>query len=185
MTDENIIKLYFDRNEKAISVTKDKYGKYLYTIAHNILHIKEDSEESVNETYLAAWNTIPPKKPNVLKTYLAKLTRNISLKCFRKSTAQKRGGSQTDVALDELGEILSPADSAEETIEHKELLQATHSFIEALDIEQRRIFLARYWYLYSITDISKKLGYSESKVKVTLKRTRDKLSEKLRKEGLI
>ena len=185
MTDENIVKLYFDRNEKAISVTKNKYGKYLYTIAHNILHIKEDSEESVNETYLAAWNTIPPKKPNVLKAYLAKLTRNISLKCFRKNTAEKRGGSQTDLALDELSEVFSAADSVEETIEREELLAIIHNFISDLDTEQRRIFLARYWYLYSIKDISKKLNYTESKVKVTLKRTRDKLNEMLKKEGLL
>ena len=150
MTDEKIINLYFDRNEKAISVTKDKYGKYLYTIAYNILHIKEDSEESVNETYLSAWNTIPPKKPTVLKTYLGKLTRNISLKCFRNNSAQKRGGTQTDLALDELSEILSSNESIEDNIEREELLSLIKQFTSNLNKEHRQIFLARYFYLYPI-----------------------------------
>ncbi len=185
MTDENIIKLYFDRNEKAILVTKNKYDRYLYTIAYNILHIKEDSEESVNETYLGAWNTIPPKKPAILKTYLSKLTRNISLKRFRKITALKRGGSQIDFALDELEAILTSSESLEEKIEREELLEIIKQFVSELKTEQRQIFLMRYFYLYPIKDIARKLGHSESKVKVTLKRTRDKLCEKLKEEGLI
>ncbi len=185
MTDENIIKLYFDRNEQAISATKSKYGKYLYTIAYNILHINEDCEESVSETYLGAWNTMPPKKPNVLQTYLGKLTRNISLKRFRNNSAQKRGGTQTDIALEELSEVLASNDSVEETIERDVLLSFIQQFIEGLENEQRRIFIARYWYMYSIKDISQKLGYSESKVKSTLKRTRDKLKDEIEKEGLI
>ncbi len=185
MTDENIIKLYFDRNEQAISVTKNKYGKYLYTIAYNILHIKEDCEESVSDTYLGAWNTMPPKKPNVLQTYLGKLTRNISLKRFRNNSTQKRGGTQTDIALEELSEILASDNSVEETIERDVLLNFVQRFVKGLENEQRQIFIARYWYMYSIKDISQKLGYSESKVKSALKRSRDKLKDELKKEGLI
>lgn len=185
MTDEIIIKLYFDRNEKAIAVTRDKYGKYLYKVAYNILHTKEDSEESVDDTYLGAWNTIPPKKPNVLKTYLCKLTRNISLKRFRDNTALKRGGTQTDLALHELREVLSAGESIEDKFEREELLEFIKQFINELKAEQRQIFLTRYFYLYAVKDIARKLGHSESKVKVTLKRTRDKLYEELKKEGLI
>lgn len=185
MTDESIIKLYWDRDEKAISATKSKYNNYLYTIAYNILHIKEDCEESLSETYLGAWNTMPPKKPSVLKTYLGRLTRNISLKMFRHNSAQKRGGSQTDLVLDELGEVFYSADSIEEEIERDLLVEFIKSFIEKLDNDQRQIFLARYWYIYSVKDIAKKLGFSESKVKATLMRTRDRLKEELKKEGLI
>ena len=181
MTDEKIIKLYFDRNEIAISVTRDKYGKYLYQTAYNILHIKEDSEESVNETYLGAWNTIPPKKPNVLKAYLCKLTRNISLKRFRDNSALKRGGTQTDLALSELDEILASSESMDDKIEREELLSFIKQFILELKSEQRQMFLARYFHLYSVKDIAHKLGYTESKVKVTLKRARDKLCEELKK----
>ena len=99
MTDDKIVELYFDRNEQAITYTKTKYEKYLYTIAYNILNIREDSEESVNDTYVSAWNTMPPQKPKVLKTYLSKLTRNISLKRFRHNNAQKRGGGETSLVL--------------------------------------------------------------------------------------
>lgn len=185
MTDEKIIKLYFDRDERAISVTKNKYGKYLYTIAYNILQTKEDSEESVNDTYLGAWSTIPPKKPNVLKTYLAKLTRNISIKKLSYNHAQKRGGTQSTFALDELRCIVNSADSVEVKIERELLLEFIKRFISELPTDQRQIFVARYWYIYSVKDISRKLGFSESKVKTTLMRTRDKLSNELRKEGLI
>lgn len=185
MTDEIIIKLYFDRNEKAITATKDKYGKYLYKIAYNILHIKEDSEECVDDTYLGAWNTIPPKKPSVLRTYLCKLTRNISLKRFRDNTALKRGGTQTTLALSELEEVLSSSEAIEDKIEREELLEFINQFIKELKAEQRQIFLARYFYLLSIKDIARKLGHSESKIKITLMRTRDNLREELKKEGLI
>ncbi len=184
MTDEMIIDLYFSRNEDAITFTKEKYNKYLYTIAYNILRIMQDSEECVNETYLGAWNTIPPKRPNTLKTYLAKLARNISLKRFRHNTAQKRGGSQVDLALDELREVMSD-ESVENTLEKETLLTFIKEFVKNLNDEQRQIFIARYWYLYSVKDIAIKLGYGESKVKMTLKRTRDKLMEELRKEELL
>ncbi len=185
MTDEMIIDMYFSRNEDAISFTKEKYNKYLYTIAYNILRIMQDSEECVNETYLGAWNTIPPKRPSVLKTYLAKLARNISLKRFRHNTAQKRGGTQVDLALEELSEFMSGSDSVESTIEREELLTFIKEFVKKLNDEQRQIFLARYWYLYSVKDIARKLGYGESKVKMTLKRTKDKLFDELRKEELL
>lgn len=184
MTDDKIVELYFDRNEQAITYTKSKYEKYLYTIAYNILNIREDSEESVNDTYVSAWNTMPPQKPTVLKTYLSKLTRNISLKRFRHNNAQKRGGGETSLALDELTYIASSED-VEDIFDSNELLKLIHSFLQNLKDEQRQIFLARYFYVYSIKDISRKLGYTQSKVKMSLKRTRDTLYNKLKEEGLV
>lgn len=184
MTDEKIIKLYFDRNEQAITCTKNKYEKYLYTIAHNILNNKEDSEESVNDTYISAWNTMPPKKPSVLKTYLSKLTRNISLKRFRYNTAQKRGGGEITLAIEELNNF-SCGKTTEDEFDKNQLIEFLRNFLSKISDEQRQIFLARYFYIYSIKDISKKLGYSQSKVKMSLKRTRDTLHDELRKEGLL
>ncbi len=185
MTDEKIVELYFIRDERAIEFTKNKYENYLYTIAYNILKDKSDSDESVNDTYMGAWNSIPPHKPNVFKTYLSKLTRNISMKKFRYNTAKKRYNSQMELAIDELRELECTCESVEDTFDEKELARFIEKFISELEINKRVIFLARYWYFYSIHDIAHKLGYTESKVKMTLKRTRDTLFEKLKKEGLL
>lgn len=185
MTDEKIIELYFDRDEQAITLTKLKYESYLYTIAYNILSDKPDSEECVNDTYMGAWDSIPPHRPNVLKTYLSKLTRNISLKKLRYNTAKKRNNSQIELAIDELKDLECTAENVESKLDEKELVEFIGKFISKLEINKRRIFLARYWYFFSVRDISKKLGYTESKVKTTLKRTRDKLFEELKKEGLL
>ena len=185
MNDEKIIEMYFDRDEQAITLTKLKYESYLYTIAYNILSDKPDSEECVNDTYMGAWNSIPPHKPSVLKTYLSKLTRNISLKKLRYKTAQKRNNSQVEIAIDELSDLQCTSDNVESSLDEKELVEFIGRFISELEINKRRIFLARYWYFFSVRDIARKLGYTESKVKTTLKRTRDKLFEELKKEGQI
>lgn len=185
MTDEKIIELYFDRDEQAITLTKLKYESYLYTIAYNILSDKPDSEECVNDTYMGAWDSIPPHRPNVLKTYLSKLTRNISLKKLRYNTAKKRNNSQIELAIDELKDLECTAENVESKLDEKELVEFIGKFISKLEINKRRIFLARYWYFFSVRDIAKKLDYTESKVKTTLKRTRDKLFEELKKEGLL
>ncbi len=185
MTDDKIVELYFNRDEQAISLTKVKYENYLYTIAYNILRDKPDSDECVNDTYMGAWNSIPPKKPNVLKTYLSKLTRNISLNKLRYNSAKKRNNSQYEIAIDELKELECTGESVEDTFDEKELARFIDNFISKLEINKCVIFLARYWYFYSIHDIAKKLGYSESKVKMILKRTRDNLFEELKKEGLL
>lgn len=185
MTDEKIIELYFNRDERAIALTKNKYESYLYTIAYNILKVKPDSDECVNDTYMGAWDSIPPHKPNILKTYLSKLTRNISLKKLRYNTAKKRYNSQYEIAIEELRDLECTAKSVEDTFDEKELVEFIGKFISDLELKKRTIFLARYWYFYSIHDIARKLGYTESNVKTTLKRTRDKLFEELKKEGLL
>lgn len=185
MEDEKIVGLYWQRDESAIAHTKTKYESYLYAIAYRILDDREDSEESVSDTYIGAWNSIPPHKPSVLRTFLGRITRNLSLKRFRYNRALKRYGGEADIALEELAEIVSDSDSAENDAERMELIGLIQSFIAGLKPEHRQIFLARYWYMYSVADTARLLGYTQSKVKMSLKRTRDSLRDALEKEGLL
>ena len=119
MEDAKIVQLYWDRNELAIPVTADKYGSYCASIANNILDSREDAEECVNDTYLNTWNSIPPNRPNILSTYLGKITRNLSFDRFRHRHADKRGGGEIELVLDELGECVSGADTVEQEVEKK------------------------------------------------------------------
>lgn len=183
MDDKAIIGLYFDRSENAISETAVKYGGYCYSIAYQILSDPEDSEESVNDTYLAAWNTIPPRHPSVLSTFLGKLTRYISLDRWKARSRVKRGGGEVPLALEELEECIAEGESAEQTYERKELLRCVNHFLDALPETERIVFVCRYWYLDPIETITAKLGFSESKVKSMLHRTRQKLRKELEKEG--
>lgn len=183
MDDKKIIALYFSRNEKAITETSKKYGRYLSSISYNILSDIADAEECVNDTYLTAWNTIPPKKPNILSVFLARITRFASLDLLRKRSADKRGGSEYTLSIDELSGIVSgnedPADSAIE----KEMTDAIDRFLRSLPVSACDIFVMRYFYADSIKDIAKHLCCSEGKVKTTLHRTRLGLAEFLKKEG--
>ena len=183
MDDNSIIDLYFDRSEKAISETALKYGKYCYSIAFNILSDKEDSEESVNDTWLAAWKTIPPKVPAILSTFLGKLTRNISLNRWKSRRAYKRGGGEVVLALEELGQCISTGETPEETFEKKELLRCLNKFLAALPDTERSVFVCRYWYLDPISDIAGRFGFTETKVTSMLHRTRGKLRKQLEQEG--
>lgn len=183
MDDKEIVALYWRRDEEALSLTKAKYEPYLYMIAYNILRLPEDAEESVSDTYVGAWNSMPPQKPAVLRTYLGKLTRNISLKRYRFLHAEKRFSSETALALDELTEVVPDSETAESEAERQELIRIIHAFLSRLEGDSRVIFLMRYWYLYSVSDTAKKLGFTQSKVKMTLKRTRDSLRDLLREEG--
>ena len=183
MDDRSIIDLYFDRSEKAISETAVKYGNYCFHIAFNILSDKEDSEESVNDTWLAAWNNIPPRVPAILSTFLGKITRNISLNRWKSRRAYKRGGGEVVIALDELEECISTGESAEDSFEKKELLRSVNRFLAELPDTERNIFVCRYWYLDPIADISGRFGFSESKVASMLHRVRGKLRKHLEKEG--
>lgn len=183
MEDEKIVALYWNRDESAIAHTKEKYDRYLHTVALNILSSLQDAEESVSDTYVGAWNSMPPQKPAVLRTYLGKLTRNISLKRYRFLHAEKRFSSETALALDELTEVVPDSETAESEAERQELIRIIHAFLSRLEGDSRMIFLMRYWYLYSVSDTAKKLGFTQSKVKMTLKRTRDSLRDFLREEG--
>ena len=183
MEDREIVNLYWERNSNAIKETASKYGGYCKTIAKNILGNNEDAEECVNDTYLNTWNSIPPNRPNVLSTYLGKITRNLSFDRFRHRHADKRGGGEIELVLDELGECVSGADSVEQEVEKKELVRAINSFLDTLPQEKCNIFLCRYWYAISISEIATRFGMSEGNVSVTLNRIRSKLKNHLKERG--
>ena len=185
MEDAKIVQLYWDRNEEAIPVTADKYGSYCTTIANNILGNREDAEECVNDTYLKAWNSMPPHRPGVLSAFLGKIVRNLAFNQYKYNTAEKRGGSQTRVVLDEIAELVSDADNVEQEIDRKELVDAVDRFLDTLQEQERRVFLRRYWYLDSVSEICSRFGYSKSKVTTMLHRTRLKLRSRLEQEGLL
>ena len=184
MEDSQIVSLYWQRDEVAIDHTEKKYGQYLTTIAYNILADREDSHESVNDTYLAAWNSMPPQKPQVLSTYLGKLTRRISIDLFRKRTSQKRGGSEYALSLEELGDCIG-SNSTEEALDVQLLSQAIAGFLQTVSPEARNVFLCRYYYLDPVKKIADYCGISEAKVKILLHRTRQGLWDYLQKEGFV
>lgn len=185
MEDEKIIELYFERNESAISETAEKYGNYLYKIAFNILSDKEDSEESVNDTYMSAWNTIPPEKPNVFSAFLSKITRYISLNRYRAKKTEKRGGGEIDVAFEEIEQCVPDKSDIYDEIETKELAKMISDYLKNLPETERKIFVCRYYYLDSLSDISKQFGFSQSKIASMLHRTRKKILSHLEKEGVL
>jgi len=185
MEDRKIIELYWERSEDAISQTEQKYGRFCRSIAYNILHNDEDSEECVSDTYLKAWEEMPPKQPERLSAFLGRITRNISLHRYDRRNAQKRGGGEITLALDELGECIPSGERVESTIDNLELAALLNSFLAALTPQNRIIFVRRYWYLYSIKEISAQLGVSESKVKTSLFRTRSALRTLLEKETTV
>lgn len=183
MNDSQIIKLYWDRDEQAIPVTSQKYGSYCTTIAKNILGNMEDAEECVNDTYLSAWNSLPPHKPSILSAFLGKITRNLSINRFRQNEAQKRGGGELPVVLDEIEDIVSCDETIEETMDRRELIQAIDSFLSVLSPEKRNIFICRYWYTDRISDIAARFGMSESAVSTSLSRIRSSLRTFLLERG--
>ena len=183
MEDEQIVALYWERSEQAIAETEKKYDRYLEKIAHNILNNLEDSRESVNDTYLAAWDSMPPHKPGVLSAYLAKLTRRISIDRFRYRTRDKRMGSEYALSLQELGDCVSGGDTTQEIVNVKLLADSIEVYLRLQSQQARTVFLARYYFLDSVREISISQGMSESKVKSLLYRTRLGLREYLEQEG--
>ena len=184
LEDEKIVALYMERSENAIIETASKYGSFCRTIAFNILSNYTDAEECENDTYLAAWNTIPPTRPAKLSTFLGRLTRNIALDKYDYYTAQKRN-SKFDLLLSELDDCISVPDNVEEEYEAGQVAKIISEFLRSRDYESRNVFLRRYWYADSISDISERFGMSESKVKSMLFRTRKKLKQYLKREGMI
>ena len=183
MEDIEIVNLYWERNPNAIKETTSKYGRYCKSIAKNILGNNEDAEECVNDTYLNAWNSIPPHRPSVLSTYLGKITRNLSFDRFRNRNADKRGGGEIELVLDELAECVSGTESVEQEIEKNELVRTINSFLETLSQEKCSIFLCRYWYAIPISEIAKRFDMTEGNVSVTLNRIRSKLKIYLIERG--
>ena len=183
MEDAYIVALYWDRSDSAIPETASKYGGYLSNISYNILSSREDAEECVNDTYLDAWNAMPPHRPSILSTFLGKITRRISIDLWRKKNADKRGGGELPLVLDELEDCVSGSGNVESEIERQELDALFNKFLNALPTTERRVFLCRYWYMDSIQNIAREFGFSQSKVTAMLRRTRAKLRAVLEKEG--
>ena len=183
MEDSKIVDLYWARSENAITETKRKYDRYCFSIASNILPFHEDAEECVNDTYLAAWNSIPPSRPSILSTYLGKLTRRISIDRWRKLSADKRGHGPITVALDELAECIPSESNPAEAVEAKALAEVIGRFLDTVPYTERKVFLMRYFDMAKIQDIARGCNMSPSKVKSMLHRTRCKLRIALQKEG--
>lgn len=182
MEDRQIVALYLARSETAIAETASKYGSYCHSIANRILDCAEDSEECVNDAFWKLWNAIPPHEPENLGTFLGKITRNLALDRYEHRSAAKRGGGQVPLALEELSGCL-PGQSGELT-DTLALTEALNRFLEGLSSTARRIFLLRYWQMLSVDEIARKLSVSQSKVKMTLHRTRNSLKKFLEKEDL-
>lgn len=185
MEDREIIDLFWARSDNAIRQAAEKYGPYCHYIAYHILGNPEDTEECVNDTWLHAWNAIPPAKPQVLSTFLGRLTRNLALDRHREESAQKRGGGQVDAALEELAECLPQSRSPEEqTIDKIVLADALAEFLDEQKKMDRIIFVKRYWYLATVAEIAKELGFTQSRIKMSLHRTRAALAKRLEREGI-
>lgn len=186
LQDEQIIDLYFDRNERALSETSDKYGNYCRTIARNILNDEETVKECFNDTLFCSWNAMPPQRPSCLRVFVGKITRNLSLNRVRSAQTLKRGGGEAVIALDELEDCLPTASvwSAEQVEENMVIREVLKELLSSLPIQSRRIFVRRYWYLSSIADIAKAMDMSEGNVRTILSRVRGKLKAALEKEGV-
>ena len=185
MDDKQIVDLYFARQEQAVAETAKKYGNYCFSIARNILFNRADAEETVNDTYIGAWNSIPPHRPAILSTYLGKITRRLALKRWTANRAQKRGGGEAALALDELAGCIPSDFDMESQMEMAELTGILNHFVRNLPKMERDVFLCRYWYLDSIEAIARRFDFSHSKVKSMLSRTRKKLYAHLQKEGYL
>lgn len=184
MDDNSIIELFFARSEQALEETADKYGNYCYKIAYHILENHDDSKECVNDTYLHVWNAIPPNRPTCFRAFIGRITRNLAIGKYRAKHTQKRGGGSIEVALDELRDAAS-CPPPDEAVSDKELVQLIDAFLEDLAPEARKIFVRRYWYLSSVKEIAADYGVSESKVKMSLLRSRNALKLFMEKEGVL
>ena len=183
MNDAAIVQLFFQRSELAVAQARAQYGAYCTAIARRILPNTQDVEEAVQDTWLAAWNSIPPQRPIMLKTYLGKLARRAALQKWRAAHAAKRGGGEVPLALDELAECLPAENGVEQESNAQQLTQSINRFLESLETMQRRVFLCRYWYLEPVEEIAGRFGFSQSKVKSMLFRLRKRLQANLEREG--
>lgn len=185
MQDKEIISLFFSRDQKALSEVSHKYGAYCYSLAFNIVSQHEDAEECVNDTWLGAWNSIPPKKPDILKYFLAKITRGKAIDRLKKYHAQKRGADEVAVVLEELSDCIEGGSNPEHVILIGELSEIINVFLATIPIRDRQLFVRRYFYTESINNIASKAGMSNNNVSVSLHRTRAKLKDHLKREGYL
>ena len=184
LEDNEIIELYWERDEEAISETDKKYGRYLFTIANNIVNNRLDSEECVNDTYLGTWNAIPPTRPNVFQVFLSKVMRNIAVDKFREKSAQKRIPSELMSSLDEISEVFDYDNTVEENEAVKTVIGVLNEYLRSVDNQKQLMFVCRYYYADKVKEIADMLGVSERTVFRTLAAMRGELAERLKKEGV-
>ena len=182
MDDREIIELYFNRDEAAIEESQKKYGDICKSLSLRILNSREDCEESVNDTFLKAWNTIPPENPKNLLSYLLMLCRGFSIDCLRRKSSAKRGGGEYELSVEELENCI-PDGFADSEIEENLLKEAINTFLSKLPEKKRIVFMRRYWWFNSVSEIARDMNMSEGSVKMNLLRTREKLKDFLEKEG--
>lgn len=185
MEDGRIVELYWQKNADAITESSRKYGAYCFAIADRILHSREDAEECVNDTWLNAWNAIPPGRPGNLKMFLAKITRNLSFNRMDARNAKKRGGGEAELVLDELEDCLADGSDVESACERKELGESIRCFVRRLPRRDGDVFVRRYFFIEPVAEIARRYGLSDNYVMVILSRTRKKLKTHLRKEGYL
>ena len=183
MEDEAIVALFWQRDERAVAAAADKYGAYCSAIARNILGSPEEAEECVNDTYLSAWNAMPPHRPARLATFLGKLTRNLAINRYKHLRADRRGGGNGAAVLEELEEVVSGGEDASAALDARELTAAIHEFLGALPAKKRGIFLCRYWYADPVAQIARRYGMKEGAVTVLLGRLRRQLKDFLTERG--
>lgn len=183
MDDSEIVQLFWDRNETALSATERKHGNRCRSVAENILGSRQDAEDCVNDSYLKLWELIPPNRPRVLGAFLCRIVRNTAIDMLKARLAGKRGSGKTALMFDELEEIVSDKSSVEDTYEGKVLLERIEDFLKLEPVRERRIFILRYWYGCGLSEIAKRYGARKNTVSVILNRTRKRLKEYLEKEG--
>lgn len=185
MEDLQIVELYWSRDPQAIAQSQEKYGLYCFWVAHRILDSAEDSEECVNDTWVAAWNRIPPHRPDFLRMFLAKITRRLAFNRCKAALAQKRGGGQMPLVLEELGECVAGSEDVESTYDAKELGNSIRKFVDDLPAREGDVFARRYFFVEPVQVIAQTYGLTENHVSVILSRVRKKLREHLKKEGYL
>lgn len=184
MDDQEIIARFFARDEEGLTAARARYEPYCAAVARSLLNDPRDQEECLSDTWLRAWKAIPPQRPRSLGAFLAKITRNLAINRLRDGNAQRRGGGQVPLALEELGECVSPEGSPEGELDRQAAEEALNRFLDGLPPLQREVFLRRYWYLDSIEDIARRAGWSKSRVTTTLHRLRVRLRAHLIQEGI-
>lgn len=183
MDDSEIVRLFWDRNESAISAAAKKHGKRCRSIAENILGNREDAEECVNDVYLKLWNMIPPNRPQVLGAFISKIVKYTAIDMLKARHADKRGNGDIPLAFEELEDCISDKSNIETTYERQELIEKINDFLRMIPIENRRVFILRYWYCCELSEIAKRFGVRKNTISVMLNRTRKRLREFLEEEG--
>ena len=184
LSDEQIVDLYFSRDESAINETDRKYGRILYSIAYNVLHDKRDCEECLNDAYLSAWKAIPPARPRSLCAFLSVIIRRISINRYYSESAKKKIPSEMTVSLEECSDYIASFDSLEDTVSAKELGSMINEFTNSLSEKKRYVFVGRFWFFDPVKDISKELGTSESNVYKEIAEIKAELKEFLETRGI-